>query len=256
MGDAEPPGRARLPSSPQQRAQGEVFIPAGAHAAGGFNDFIAHGQEHVAGVVHALGVDLGPVRGGVAAVVVKGRVGKDAMHYDAALFQHFYKLVLLFAGRVNIRLRVEDSIRQAKLDINPRLEIFDPENKSVFADYMTLDDNDFVASTSFSKAGTYRFEILDKDSGNKTSGKFYVAESSVESRDFDYNMPLLSWIAWESGGKMLDQSSISTFNPLPPTKEQVTVRNEIPLYKKWYILSLFILTFCTELFFRRRWGLL
>ncbi len=169
-----------------------------------------------------------------------------------ALYSNSY-----FRGEsVNIRLRVEDSIRQAKLDINPRLEIFDPENKSVFADYMTLDDNDFVASTSFSKAGTYRFEILDKDSGNKTSGKFYVAESSVESRDFDYNMPLLSWIAWESGGKMLDQSSISTFNPLPPTKEQVTVRNEIPLYKKWYILSLFILTFCTELFFRRRWGLL
>ncbi|PKN80689.1 MAG: hypothetical protein CVU48_01290 [Candidatus Cloacimonetes bacterium HGW-Cloacimonetes-1] len=169
-----------------------------------------------------------------------------------ALYNNSY-----FRGEsVNIRLRVEDSIRQAKLDINPRLEIFDPENKSVFADYMTLDGNDFGASTSFSKAGTYRFEILDKDSGNKTGGKFYIAESSVESRDFDYNLPLLSWIAWESGGKMLDQNSLPAFTPLPPTREQVTIRNEIPLYKKWYILSLFILSFCTELFFRRRWGLL
>jgi len=36
----------------------------------------------------------------------------------------------------------------------------------------------------------------------------------------------------------------------------VNKSKDIPLYRKWYVLTLFIVAFCLELFFRRRWGLL
>jgi hypothetical protein len=32
--------------------------------------------------------------------------------------------------------------------------------------------------------------------------------------------------------------------------------HRIPLYRKWYIITLFLLSFCVELYLRKRWGLL
>jgi hypothetical protein len=34
------------------------------------------------------------------------------------------------------------------------------------------------------------------------------------------------------------------------------IEQQIPLYKKWYIIALFIICFSLELFWRRKWGLL
>jgi len=60
----------------------------------------------------------------------------------------------------------------------------------------------------------------------------------------------------ETNGKLLYASSVNSFQPLPAVIETQISRREIALYKKWYILSLFILAFCVELYLRRRWGLL
>ncbi len=155
-----------------------------------------------------------------------------------------------------IRLRADDDIRRARLDLNPRLKVFDAENKEVFGDFMVRDAEEYTLGFTPEKAGQYRFQISENGSKELVSGRFNVSESSIESRDFDFNLPLLSWLANETSGKLLPVNSIQDFMPLPAQTEKLSLRDEIPLYRKWYLLVLFILSFCVELFFRRRWGLL
>jgi hypothetical protein len=83
-----------------------------------------------------------------------------------------------------------------------------------------------------------------------------LSESSLENRDFAYNLPLLTWIASQSNGKLIWDKDAESINIVPAFKETRISRREVALYKKWYILSLFILAFCIELYLRRRWGLL
>jgi hypothetical protein len=157
---------------------------------------------------------------------------------------------------IRIRLRVEDSIRQSRLDLSPRIVITDKDNKEVLADYMTREGEEYSFKADLKDPGTYSFTIADKDSGKSTKGRFELSNSSLESRDFGYNLPLLSWLAAETNGKLLYASNLDSFTPLPAVKEVLVSRREVSLYKKWYILSLFILAFCVELYLRRRWGLL
>ncbi|MDP2174035.1 MAG: hypothetical protein Q8M98_05355 [Candidatus Cloacimonadaceae bacterium] len=170
----------------------------------------------------------------------------------SAIFKPSYFL----GEEILLRLHAEDEIRLLRLDLNPRLSIFDDAEKEVFSDFMTHNDGEYSLSAMLNKAGNYRFEIRDKIGGESASGRFSVSESSIEQRDFDYNLPLLSWLANDSGGKLLTALSLADFNPLPAQSREFTERKEIPIYRKWYLISLFILLFCLELFLRRRWGLL
>ncbi|MDZ4181428.1 MAG: hypothetical protein U1B83_01030 [Candidatus Cloacimonadaceae bacterium] len=171
-------------------------------------------------------------------------------------YSAIYKPSYFLGEEIILRLRAEDDIRMLRLDLNPRLSVFDDANKEVFADFMTQSDGEYSLAAKIAKAGNYRFEIRDKISGESATGKFSVSDSSIEQRDFDYNLPLLSWLANDSGGKLLTASSLGQFNPLPAQSRELTERREIPIYRKWYLISLFILLFCLELFLRRRWGLL
>jgi hypothetical protein len=155
-----------------------------------------------------------------------------------------------------IKLRAEDDIRQARLDLNPRVKVFDAENKEVISDFMTRDGDEYTFGFTPDKAGQYSFRIGENGSRELVTGRFSVADSPIEDRDFDFNLPLLAWLANESGGKLLPVNFARDFSPLPAQTEKLSLRDEIPLYRKWYLLALFILTFCLELFFRRRWGLL
>ena len=157
---------------------------------------------------------------------------------------------------IRIRLRSEDEIRQSRLDVNPRIRILDKNNKEVYTDFLKREGDEYAITLQLTEPGTYSFEISDKETGKSTKGKFELSETSIETRDYGYNLSLLSWLAKETGGKLLYKSNLNTFNPVPAKPVEQISRKEIPLYKKWYILSLFILTFCAELFLRRRWGLL
>lgn len=175
---------------------------------------------------------------------------------SSGAYSAIYNNSYFLGEEIRIRLRNEDEVRQSKLDANPRIRILGKNNKEVAADYMTRDGDEFSFTASLKEPGTYSFEISDKESGQSTKGRFELSDSSLEKRDFGYNLPLLSWLANETNGKLLFQSNLNAFSPLPAQAEELVSRKEIALYKKWYFLSLFILAFCLELYFRRRWGLL
>lgn len=167
--------------------------------------------------------------------------------YDNSYFQH---------EQINIRLRAEDDIRQSRLDLNPRLLIKDASGKEVFSDYMQRQEEDYGAHLSLDKPGEYSFSISESGGKGSINGSFNVEAGSLEERDFHYNLPLLNWLANESGGRMMNQGQIEDYQPPTPQNRQLTVTQEIPLYRKWYIIALFLLSFGVELFLRRRWGLL
>lgn len=173
---------------------------------------------------------------------------------SAGNYRAIYKPSYLKGEEIKLELRVDDDIRQSRLDLNPLLKVLDDQGKEVFSDYMIPEEANYSLKLGLTKAGNYSFEISDKVSKDKTSGRFNLSEASMEERDFDFNLPLLSWIASSSGGRLLTPDS--DYQPVPAPVKEITESNELPLYRKWYILSLFILAFSVELFLRRRWGLL
>ncbi|MGC9362229.1 MAG: hypothetical protein ACP5F3_04795, partial [Candidatus Syntrophosphaera sp.] len=171
-------------------------------------------------------------------------------------YDPIYNTSYFLGEEINLRLRAQDDIRSLRLDLNPELRVLDSEGKEVFRDFMAQSEGEYSASLSLDEPGQYSFEITDKVSGETSSGRFNVAESSGEERDLDYNLPLLSWLASDTRGKLIHPSSVDEFRPVPARDRELRQRLDIPIYRKWWVLALFILAFCLELFFRRRWGLL
>ena len=102
--------------------------------------------------------------------------------------------------------------------------------------------------------GKYKFEISDKTSHSQTEGEFMISQYSPESRDNGINISLLSYISNKTYGKLIDDPDLLE---IPTAEKEITkIRSEIPIYKKWYLITFFLLVFCTELFLRKRWGLL
>lgn len=171
-------------------------------------------------------------------------------------FDAIYNSSYMLGEEIRIKLRLEDEIRQRKLDASPKIRISNSKNKEVLHDYLPFDNGEYNYKAELSEPDTYTFSITDAASGKSTSGKFVLSESSLEKRDFGYNLPLLHWLATHTKGKLVWENEVLDFTAVPAVKETQILRREIALYKKWYILSLFILAFCVELYLRRRWGLL
>ncbi|MCB5262434.1 MAG: hypothetical protein LHW64_07990 [Candidatus Cloacimonetes bacterium] len=179
-------------------------------------------------------------------------LSNKALGSYSAIYQNSY----LQGEKVIIRLRAEDEIRGSDLDKNPLITILDPQGKEITRDFMVRAGDEYSFGTELAAAGNYSFEIREPDTDQKSTGTFAISETAAEERDFDFNLPLLSYLASESRGRLLNLSQVQDYQPLPPTVREQISRNEIAFYKKWYIISLFVLSFCLELFFRRRWGLL
>lgn len=171
-------------------------------------------------------------------------------------FSAIYKTGWLQGEEIEVLLRSEDDIRSRNLDSQPVIRVFDTRDRQVFEDFLTEKGEEYAISFSLDEPGEYSFEITDQKSGKKDVGRFFIEKESVESRDYDYNLSLLYYLANSSGGELLTLEDVAIYAPLSAQKEEYISTKEFELYKKWYILSVFVLVFCVELFLRRRWGLL
>ncbi len=171
-------------------------------------------------------------------------------------FSAVYKNSWLQGEEIEISLRSEDDIRSRALDSQPLLSVFDHKGNKAFEDFLVERQDDFAILFSLEEPGEYSFEISDQKSGKESRGRFMIEPESVEKRDYGFNLSLLGYLSAESGGELFSLEEAEHFQPLPAEKESFVRIIEFELYKKWYILSLFLLVFCVELFFRRRWGLL
>jgi len=172
-------------------------------------------------------------------------------------FSAIYKSSYLQGEEITIRLRAEDDIRYSDLDKNPLITIFDKEGNEIIRDFMSRSGEEYAYHTDLSEVGEYHFEIQEPDRNQSSSGRFAISAMVAEERDFDFNLPLLSFITSQSNqGSIIYLNSAKSFSPPSAEIMQHEQSRDFALYRRWYVILLFILSFCLELFFRRRWGLL
>ena len=83
-----------------------------------------------------------------------------------------------------------------------------------------------------------------------------VTADDPESRDRGFNTSFLAYISDQTNGKLFYPEDITEFEFPEAQLMSFKKKAEIPVYKKWYLIVLFLVSFCLELFFRKRWGLL
>ncbi len=157
---------------------------------------------------------------------------------------------------LTIRLQAVDEIRRVQRGLSPRLSLLDEKNETILSDFMLQDGDEYKLGLKLDKPGQYSFRITEPGSSLTTNGRFIVQAQNLESRDLGYNIPLLSWISDQTGGRFLSLGQAQSFFPPKAESSPRIEKRDFPLYKKWYLLTAFILIFCLELYFRRRWGLL
>ena len=104
--------------------------------------------------------------------------------------------------------------------------------------------------------GKYNYLIFAEKTGQQTSGNFLVTDDNPEARDRGFNQPLLAFISKQTNGKIISTEIISDFSFPKAISKIEELKTELPIYRKWYLITIFLICFCTELFLRKRWGLL
>jgi len=155
---------------------------------------------------------------------------------------------------INIELHTFDETLSPITEMNAEISVTNSENQIVHQNFMLKENNKHYIKISDLQSGKYKFIITDKISISQTEGEFVISQNSPESRDTGINLSLLSYISNKTNGKVIDKADDIDIPKVE--KEIIQIRSEIPIYKKWYIITIFLIAFCTELFLRKRWGLL
>ncbi|MBN1326622.1 MAG: hypothetical protein JW996_01600 [Candidatus Cloacimonetes bacterium] len=162
-----------------------------------------------------------------------------------------------FAGEtVRIYLKAYDEKLIPVSDLNARIKLFDQTGKMATEKYMISEVDDYLTELSGLEAGDYSFSIIDDQTGQEASGEFIVSAANPESRDQGFNLSILSYISELTGGKIYDPQELESMISEDFTPREEELKTEIPIYKKWYLIAIFIIVFSLELYLRKRWGLL
>jgi hypothetical protein len=139
--------------------------------------------------------------------------------------------------------------------LEAKVEITDDNGKIVAENYMTSDQDKYSSSFSSDlKPGQYKFRITDQNYNLQTTGKFLIQDAQQEKFNLGFNRNNLNFVSRATNGKQFTDPEQLKLPSAPKISKEI--EQQIPLYKKWYIIALFIICFSLELFWRRKWGLL
>ena len=162
-----------------------------------------------------------------------------------------------FAGEnIKFRLNAYDEKLSPMQNLNAKLIIKNEDKKIVLEKYLIAREDEYFLEIESPELGKYSYKISDENINQETDGEFLVTAYNPENRDRGFNIPLLSYIALQTGGKMIDKKDLEQFDLPKAIMKNEELRTEIPIYKKWFIIAIFLLAFCLELYLRKRWGLL
>jgi len=151
---------------------------------------------------------------------------------------------------VDITLHAYNEALQPVKNITALAEIYRGDSL-VVADYFVPSADGYSISLRDLAAGSYRVTATDDASGASDSTAFVILPQSPEVRDMGINDAMLRFIATTTGGRVLQDASFPQAEISSSQRE-----HRIPLYRKWYIILLFIGGFSGEWLLRKRWGLL
>ncbi len=157
---------------------------------------------------------------------------------------------------VTIRLSAYDERLLPQKGLTPYLTIRDEDQNTVQQTMMMEYGDEYRAQIDELEAGVYTFMIDEELTNQRAEGEFLISDMNPEYRDRGFNPALLYYIANQTGGSILTSDNFENFTQEEPEMRTDRILQEIPIYRKWYVIALFLLCFCGELFLRKRWGLL
>jgi len=160
----------------------------------------------------------------------------------------------LLGEDVKINLAAFDEKYAPMSDLQAEI-VISKANNEYLRDYLNRANENYSYSFSGSEPGEYDFIITNSEGSQRTEGKFLIMSANSETRDRGVNSALLQFLAKQTGGKEFTNEGEIDEYPQAEISYKITY-HEIPLYKKWYVIAIFLLSFCLEIFFRKRWGLL
>ena len=134
--------------------------------------------------------------------------------------------------------------------------IIKQNEKKVFEEYLLEKGNEYLAEIENLEKGKYNYTVFAEKTGQQTSGNFLITDDNPEARDRGFNQPLLAFISKQTNGKIINVETLSDFTFPKAISKIEELKTELPIYRKWYLIAIFLTCFCTELFLRKRWGLL
>ena len=158
--------------------------------------------------------------------------------------------------KIKIRLNAYDEKLTPIPDLNAKLIINNETGKIIFEEYLLSMEDEYYIEVKPLDPGKYLFTISDDKFNQQTEGTFIVTADNLENRDRGFNIPLLSYIVNQTGGTIYDESSLKDLSFTKAIQKIEDLKKELPIYRKWYIIALFLICFCLELYLRKRWGLL
>lgn len=179
-----------------------------------------------------------------------------SLNNENKTFSYTDKISYAQSDAVKIFLQTFDEKLEFVPNLTAEASFMDSTGKVIDKKLMISGSEDYRCEFSDLTPGSYKYEIRIEATGEKSSGSIFVTSSSPEAYDRGFNYPLLSYLCAQTDGLLADDlNQLRSAFSNPESKEIITT-TEIPLYRKWYLIALFLLTFCLELYLRKRWGLL
>ncbi len=157
---------------------------------------------------------------------------------------------------VNINLTALDETLNVNPELNPRIILYDEGQAVVSEGFMSFKDGYYRTQKPQLDPGKYRFEITEETTNQQAEGSFVVSEIHADSRHRGFNSPLLQFISNQTGGQALSDDGLNQVVLSQAETQSQRIRVDIPLYRHWLIITLFLGSFCLELYLRKRWGLI
>jgi len=169
------------------------------------------------------------------------------------------KNVFYSGEEITVHLSAFDERLNPLQNLNARLNLTRVNatgDEVIFSDFLTRNDGMFSISLPHLESGTYKYNIFDDINNQETLGEFEVLEQDIESLNRGFNHRLLAEMSQASSGYHLTATDLSNFT-LDSVESVIRIRyHEIQLYRNVFFIIIFLVTFCIELYFRKKWGLL
>jgi hypothetical protein len=159
---------------------------------------------------------------------------------------------------IMINLSAYDETMKPRNDVKARIKLYASDNakKPIHEKFLLSSNSQYYTEFEQLEPDEYSYLVSDEVTDSESKDSFVVLEDNIESRDFGFNYSLLAYIAEQTNGKYMNFSETENNVVKESTSRIFTNTNEIPIYKKWYVIALFLICFCLELYLRKRWGLL
>lgn len=133
------------------------------------------------------------------------------------------------------------------------------DNNIIDQIYFEEDEHKYSAEIPNLKVGKYQYQAECKigNNLNDASGEFIIEPMSLENSSTGLNTNMLSFIATQSGGALLEgEDNFENISWEENEYMDIQSATDFELWKKWYIPFMAILFFSIELLIRKRKGLL